>query len=245
MGRWWLPAFAGVAFSRNEFRWSPRIKREDGLIRLVPGLGTRAVDRVGDDFPVLAVPGQPGLRASVIGGRDPALQPPSRPTSSTWKPTASRPVATGGPAAGGRDDYPLVDKIFSVLPGRDAATKTSRFMMDPGDGRPGGRHGGAAGRHRIRCPGSTPLMTTLAEYLGTPVDIEFAHDGKDFYLLQCRPQAMTGDAAPAPIPAGRRAGPMWSSPPEAIVSNGWVPDITHIVYVVPGPTRKLPTTRTR
>ncbi|MBK6734802.1 MAG: hypothetical protein IPG61_12110 [bacterium] len=57
------PAFAGVAFSLNEFRWSPRIRREDGLVRLVPGRGTRAVDRVGDDFPVLAVPGQRGLRA--------------------------------------------------------------------------------------------------------------------------------------------------------------------------------------
>ena len=47
------PGFAGVAFSRNEFRWSSRIKREDGLVRLVPGLGTRAVDRLSDDYPVL------------------------------------------------------------------------------------------------------------------------------------------------------------------------------------------------
>jgi pyruvate,water dikinase len=51
-GKYFLPAFAGVAFSHNEFRWSPRIKREDGLVRLVPGLGTRAVDRLGDDFPI-------------------------------------------------------------------------------------------------------------------------------------------------------------------------------------------------
>ena len=65
VGRYFLPAFAGVAFSRNEFRWSPRIQREDGLIRLVPGLGTRAVDRVGDDYPVLVVPGQPNLRVNV------------------------------------------------------------------------------------------------------------------------------------------------------------------------------------
>ncbi len=39
IGDYFLPAFAGVAFSHNEFRWSPRIKREDGLVRLVPGLG--------------------------------------------------------------------------------------------------------------------------------------------------------------------------------------------------------------
>ena len=38
-----------------------RIRREDGLVRLVPGLGTRAVDRVSDDYPVLIAPGQPGL----------------------------------------------------------------------------------------------------------------------------------------------------------------------------------------
>ncbi len=41
-----LPAWAGVAFSRNEYRWSKKIRREDGLLRLVMGLGTRAVDRV-------------------------------------------------------------------------------------------------------------------------------------------------------------------------------------------------------
>ena len=28
VGRYYFPLFAGVAFSRNEFRWSPRIKRE-------------------------------------------------------------------------------------------------------------------------------------------------------------------------------------------------------------------------
>ena len=40
----------------NEFRWSPRIQREDGLLRMVPGLGTRAVDRLADDYPVLLAP---------------------------------------------------------------------------------------------------------------------------------------------------------------------------------------------
>src|SRR3990170_5796507 len=65
VGDHFLPAYAGVAFSTNEFRWSPRIRRDDGLLRLVPGLGTRAVDRLGDDYPVLIAPGQPGLRVNV------------------------------------------------------------------------------------------------------------------------------------------------------------------------------------
>ena len=51
VGRYFFPAYSGVGFSNNEFRWSPRIKREDGLLRLVPGLGTRAVDRLADDYP--------------------------------------------------------------------------------------------------------------------------------------------------------------------------------------------------
>ena len=60
-GKYFLPAFSGVAFSHNLLRWSPRIKREDGLLRMVMGLGTRAVDRVKDDYPILVSLGQPQL----------------------------------------------------------------------------------------------------------------------------------------------------------------------------------------
>ena len=65
VGKYFFPAFAGVAFNNNEFRWSPRIRREDGVLRLVAGLGTRAVDRVGNDYPLLVSPGQPGIRVNV------------------------------------------------------------------------------------------------------------------------------------------------------------------------------------
>jgi hypothetical protein len=65
VGKYFLPVCSGVAFSNNEFRWSARISRSDGLIRLVPGLGTRAVDSIADDYPVLIAPGQPNLRANV------------------------------------------------------------------------------------------------------------------------------------------------------------------------------------
>lgn len=62
MGRYLLPHGAGVAFSRNLYRWSPRIRREDGFMRLVWGLGTRAVDTVGNDYPRMVALGQPTLR---------------------------------------------------------------------------------------------------------------------------------------------------------------------------------------
>jgi pyruvate,water dikinase len=83
------------------------------------------------------------------------------------------------------------------------------------------------------------LLKTLEEHLGAPVDIEFAHDGTDFYLLQCRPQAQTGETAPAPIPRDVADEDMVFSA-KRFVSNGWVPDISHIVYVDPAAYAALP-----
>jgi hypothetical protein len=58
-GRYFLPHAAGVAFSRNLYRWSPNIRREDGFMRMVWGLGTRAVDRIGNDYPRLVALSHP------------------------------------------------------------------------------------------------------------------------------------------------------------------------------------------
>ena len=60
-GRYFLPHGAGVAFSRNLYRWSPQIKREAGFLRLVWGLGTRAVDTIGNDHPRLVALSHPLL----------------------------------------------------------------------------------------------------------------------------------------------------------------------------------------
>jgi hypothetical protein len=58
----YLPDAAGVAFSRNAYRWSPRIDRRAGFVRLVWGLGTRAVDPSGGDYPRLVALSHPELR---------------------------------------------------------------------------------------------------------------------------------------------------------------------------------------
>jgi hypothetical protein len=60
-GRYFLPHAAGVAFSRNLYRWAPQIRRDDGFMRLVWGLGTRAVERVGNDYPRLVALSHPLL----------------------------------------------------------------------------------------------------------------------------------------------------------------------------------------
>ncbi len=61
---YYFPQLAGVAFSRNAYRWSPMIRAEDGFLRLVWGLGTRAVDRVGNDYPRLVALSHPTLNPS-------------------------------------------------------------------------------------------------------------------------------------------------------------------------------------
>ena len=44
------------------------------------------------------------------------------------------------------------------------------------------------------------LLEVLSSQLGTPVDIEFACDGEDFYLLQCRPQSYSLGGGPCSDP---------------------------------------------
>jgi len=61
VGHYYFPQGAGVAFSRNLYRWSPQIRQEDGFLRLVWGLGTRAVDQVADDYPRLVALSHPKL----------------------------------------------------------------------------------------------------------------------------------------------------------------------------------------
>jgi hypothetical protein len=61
-GRYFFPSLAGVAFSQNPFRWNPKIRREDGFLRMVWGFGTRAVDRVANDYPRLIALSHPQLR---------------------------------------------------------------------------------------------------------------------------------------------------------------------------------------
>ena len=63
IGDYYFPLGAGVAFSQNLYRWSPKIEREAGFLRLVWGLGTRAVDRVGRDFPRLVALSHPLLHS--------------------------------------------------------------------------------------------------------------------------------------------------------------------------------------
>jgi hypothetical protein len=224
-----LPAFAGVAFSNNEFRWSPRIEREDGLIRLVPGLGTRAVDRTADDYPILAVPGKPNLRVNVAVDEVVRYSPRNIDVinleTNSFE-TLELPALLK--EIGG--DYPALTKLFSVLTG-DTFKKPMGLLVDT-------EHEELVATFEGMIV-DTPFMEhmknilkLLQEHLGTPVDIEFAHDGEDFYLLQCRPQSYSRDVQAAPIPKDLPEQDILFTA-KRYVSNGWVPEVTHLVYIDP------------
>lgn len=61
-GRFYYPQAAGVALSYNPFVWHPDIDPRAGVLRLVFGLGTRAVDRCDDDYTRLVALNAPARR---------------------------------------------------------------------------------------------------------------------------------------------------------------------------------------
>jgi len=61
-GKYFFPYAAGVGFSRNPFIWNKKLRAEDGFLRIVVGLGTRAVDRVAKDYPRMVGLSHPRLR---------------------------------------------------------------------------------------------------------------------------------------------------------------------------------------
>ncbi|HRW13039.1 MAG TPA: PEP/pyruvate-binding domain-containing protein [Syntrophomonas sp.] len=235
VGVYYLPVYAGVAFSHNEFRWSPRIKREDGLLRLVMGLGTRAVDRLSDDFPVLISPGQPGLRVNTVPQEIQHYAPKKVDLINLEKNTFDT-VEIAALVKQFGHDVPQLQQYFSIYQ-QDYVKKPLAFEID--------------------CENDEVLLTfdgliadttfvkqvklileVLEEKLATPVDIEFASDGEHFYLLQCRPQSSAPSLAPAPIPKEIPAKDIIFSA-RRYISNGTVNDISHIVYVDPNEYNRL------
>ena len=235
VGDYFLPSFAGVAFSRNEFRWSPRIKREDGLVRLVPGLGTRAVDRLSDDYPALFAPGQPGLRVNQ-SIEDILRYSPKRADVINLKTNRFETVEMTQLLQEYGFELPLASKLVSVHKDGHISRPLGTHLNFEDDDLPVTFDGLISSSSFIKQIHT--ILRLLEEKMHTPVDIEFAHDGKDLYLLQCRPQSYSDADVSVPIPRDIDDDKVVFSA-RKYVSNGRVPDITHIVYVDPEQYGKL------
>ncbi|MBE0410994.1 MAG: PEP/pyruvate-binding domain-containing protein [Anaerolineales bacterium] len=245
-GRYHLPHAAGVAFSRNLFRWSPSIRKEDGFMRLVWGLGTRAVERVGNDYPRL------------VALSHPLLHPESAPKEirrysqqyvdlidledNAYKILPVSEVLDG--------DYPILRYLVEVdhggylLPLRSKllSDDTSQLVLTFNEML---RRTPIADRFR-------KILNDLERIFRTPVDTEFtirftnpleADSEVEIFLLQCRPQSrMQRKEARLPqhialedvILATKR-----------MVPQGRVEEIRWVVFVTPEEYFELPTTDER
>ena len=61
-GRYFFPLIAGVGFSYNMYVWKPEMDVKEGMLRLVMGLGTRAVNRTEGDYPRIMALDHPRLQ---------------------------------------------------------------------------------------------------------------------------------------------------------------------------------------
>ncbi len=237
IGPYYFPAYAGVAFSQNEFMWSSRIKKQDGLVRIVPGLGTRAVDRLSDDYPVLAAPGQPGLRVNtsldeMIRYSPKMIDVINLTTGSFETINLKQLLKEFG------SEYPNIKQLVSIITEDQAQIPAGLgpdfdkdFLVFSFDG----LFSKTPFLAKLRA-----VLTELQEKLNHPVDIEFACDGDDFYLLQCRSQSYGDENVPAIIPTNVPQDKTIFTA-NRFISNGTISNISHIVYIDPEQYSQIPT----
>jgi hypothetical protein len=190
-GRLYFPHLAGVGYSFNPFVWNPRIEAAAGVLRLVCGLGTHAVDRGGDDYTRIVALNEPLLRPENSGD---ALARYSQKQIDVLDLAANRPVT-----------LPFADVVKSasslpldlIAPRNQEIEERARELgrtdlfsrmltFDP-------ILAGGQFLPRLRA-----MLATLEAAYAYPVDIEFAVnflDDQDFRvnLLQCRPFQISRD----------------------------------------------------
>jgi hypothetical protein len=234
-GRYYLPQGAGVAFSQNLYRWQPQIRREDGFARLVWGLGTRAVERVGNDYPHL------------VALSHPTLQPDDTPEAiryysqqfvdlidleeNVFKSMPIREVL--------QPNYPVLRFIAQVEREGYLATPRSRVMSDEI------KKLVITYDELLR---RTPFAATLSKMLGileehyhNAVDMEFTVRVPDPYamppqiqisLLQCRPQSILKEAIAGKIPENlSQADIIFST--HFMVPRGNLKQLQYVLFVPP------------
>jgi len=228
-----FPVVAGVGFSYNPFQWSPRIDRNAGFLRIVTGMGTRAVDRLSNDYAQMVALSHPTLR-------------PVKSTEEVIQYSQKR-----------MDVINLSTNAMETLPITQVIDQNFPFLKHIGSLDTGGELHPVL----IRGPGTTKgeivvtydgllknkrfinvmrgMLAKLARHYEKPVDIEFTLDLKpgpelDFriVLLQCRQQSRRRDDAAFAIPedivkqdillVSRR-----------MVSSGHISGIRYVVYVDP------------
>lgn len=195
-GSYFFPPLAGTGFSHNLYRWTERIDPHQGLVRLVMGLGTRAVNRIGNDYPRMIALSHPELRPEEGGGVFQYSQKRIDVLDLSENGLVTRKLSEVL-----TEDYPGLPLFLSEW--RD------RLLLEPIGDRYDPAHAVLTCNRLIR---ETELVAVLKEMLakleaayGYPVDTEFTAfvlpEGKvKINLLQCRPLPLPGSSGPISIP---------------------------------------------
>ena len=232
--QFYFPDLAGVAYSYSPIVWNTRIKREEGFMRLVMGLGTRAVDRTAGDYPRMINLSHPQLRPEMMPK---AIRYYSqhfvdaldlKQNFLTTVPVESVLGADYPPLRwlvsvdDGETIHPPLYMVRSLDPSQMILTFDS--LLQRGE----------------FVPLVKTILSCLAEEYDQPVDIEFAvsitaRDNKpvlDFHLLQCRPQNMwsTENREPHTLPADlEEQDKIFLS--TRMVPQGSVSQVEYMIYV--------------
>ncbi|MFH2035026.1 MAG: PEP/pyruvate-binding domain-containing protein, partial [Candidatus Zixiibacteriota bacterium] len=224
IGKYYLPLCSGIAYSDNMFRWTKTIKQEDGLICISPGLRIRPENHNKIEFPVLVIPGQPEFT--------------NIKNSQNYIP--SKIIAINTETGG-------VETIDAEKFIKEHSSDLQRFMntnppvYDNGyaeisnDNYKSGDSRIAYKRLLINSPIQKQIdsiLKLLKGKLDLPVDIEFAYDGTDLYILQCRSYNYLNQNLSVSIPKDIPDDQIIFSADRFIV-NGILPEIKYIVYIDP------------
>jgi hypothetical protein len=232
-GNYFMPQASGVAFSRNLYRWSPQIRKEDGFLRLVWGLGTRAVESFGDEHPRLVALSHPLLQPADSVNE---IIPHSQQCvdlidleENALKTFHVHQVLTA--------QYPLLRYVAQVE-ADGYLSSLSSSMVDVNrlvltfDG---------LLRRTPFAKRMTGLLSTLEKAYDSPVDTEFtaeiidpnaAHPEVCITLLQCRPQSHLRDAREVELPAKLDPADVIFST-QRMVPRGIVTGIHWVLFVSP------------
>ena len=223
----YYPEIAGTAFSKVYRRPSPRIRKEDGVVRFCFGLGTRTVDRLKASVVYLS---HPGLRPQGTLPAEIAMTSQSEFDYIDRRSGAfmTAPLASHLPLL--LREHPFSGAFIEIY--ADSLLYWAGSDQVKG-GRPIFSFSAFPQRHPRFFSLVKELCAFLEEKMGMPADIEFTYDtGEEkLTLLQLRPLASYEEMALVVIPdPGDRQVVLRGN---RMVSNGRLENIHHIVYVDP------------
>lgn len=196
-GDYFMPCAAGVGFSYSVYRWSDELSADAGLLRLVAGLGTKAVDRAGIDYPRLVNLDKPETTTLVKQEDKHRFSQRYFDVINTKSSMLEEVPAY--------DLIPQLPKWYTDMI-CEHDTSAERMFRERGQSR-SVQFVSCLGVVKVKTLTSLikDIMVTLQEHYGTPVDIEytinFTADGTFVVnLLQCRPLYVWQSAIAQQVP---------------------------------------------